>query len=178
MSFAFSGSRAGGYLAMRRPSTPKPSRCSASVGDAGVDKPLPGSDMIVRDLGRGVDTSSRVQRRSDRLAGRRPWPSARHDRPSLRVTRGRAIQLYDPDDGRAPRPRTSSSAFYTGLAWREGFPGRPRCAPLKWVSSDFEEETQIVLAWKGLAAVKPEAKSLADPYQFARLPGGGPEIVS
>ena len=79
---------------------------------------------------------------------------------------GRAIQLYDPTTG-VLRVLDSSSAFYTGLAWRKD---SDDLAVLRSkVSSDFEEETQIVLAWKGLAAVKPEAKSL-DPTSSPGFP--------
>jgi dipeptidyl aminopeptidase/acylaminoacyl peptidase len=159
-SFAFS--RGGGYLAVHRPAVPKED--AAAAGDPGADKPLPGSDLIVRDVNRGTDaTFGNVAAIAwqDRDGGHLLATIVHPEGDA-----GRGVQLYDPSTGML-RVLDSSQASYSGLTWRKD---SDDLAVLRSrTSDDFEEETQTVLAWKGLAAPQPEAKTF-DPTASPGFP--------
>jgi dipeptidyl aminopeptidase/acylaminoacyl peptidase len=158
-SFAFS--RGGAYLAMHRPAAPK---AETPPADPGVDLPATGSDLIVRDLARGVDaTFGNVAAMAwqDRDGGHLLALIVQPEGDA-----GRGVHLYDPSTG-VLRVLDSGPASYSGLAWRKD--SDDLAALRSKASADFEEETQVVLAWRGLDGPKPDAKTF-DPTTSPGFP--------
>jgi acetyl esterase/lipase len=157
---AFAFSKAGDYLAIHRPAPARTRpEATTSPGPAPAptaeDKPAPGSDLLVRDLTRGVVVSFgnvATFAWQDREGGHL-LAMVVHAEGDL----GRSVQLYSPATGFL-RVLDSGGASYSGLAWRKDSDDlaafRAKTVP------DRQEPTQVVLAWRSVSDPKARPKTI------------------
>jgi dipeptidyl aminopeptidase/acylaminoacyl peptidase len=157
---AFAFSKGGGYLAIHRPAAGRPRPdATTTPGPAPAppaeDKPAPGSDLLVRDLARGVVVSfgNVAAFAWQDKEGAHLLAMVVHAEGDL----GRSVQLYDPASG-VLRVLDSGGASYSGLAWRRDSDDlaafRAKTVP------DRQEPTQVVLAWRSVSDPKARLKTV------------------
>jgi dienelactone hydrolase len=165
-SFAFSAN--GAYLAMRRYALERKDAPPAEADRAGAEtEATPGATLIIRYLASGRDTAFGN-------IGEYAWQDMSKRGRLLAMTisaedkTGNGVQLFDPETN-ALRSLDSSSAVYSGLAWRKD---SADLAVLKAKTNERREgATNIALAWKRLGEPG-EAKLTYDPTADAKFPAG------
>ncbi len=160
--FAFA--RDGAYLAMHRPAPTRTEAPAAPASPSGDDKPAPGSDLLVRDLAKGVDlpfgnVASFAWQDQD---GSHLLAMVLHPDGNT----GRSVQLYDPATGTL-RVLDSGAEPYSGLTWRKDADDlavlRNKSVP------DREGATQVILSWRHVADPKTALIAL-DPTTVPKFP--------
>jgi dipeptidyl aminopeptidase/acylaminoacyl peptidase len=109
-----------------------------------------GADLVVRDLGTGIETTlGNVAEFAWQERGSLLALALDAEAPAVN-----GVQLYDPANGSLRTLDSREAGKYSGLTWRRKADDlvvlRAR------VDSAFNDTAQVVLAWKGLSTVKPQ----------------------